>query len=280
MARRRSKLERARARFAPGEHWAAIPVEVLSSTAYAALPDYATRVLLAVAAGYRGSNNGALSLTQAQAARLGVTQAWKVAAGLQLLVMTGLLEQTRQGKYKYGKPLCGLYALSWKAIDPTDQAFPPIEAARPPQNRWARWVRPAEWNEVEREVRTRLQGKAGRVSDFSPIHPGVSEPINPGVSELPPADQPGCIGNGGNPINPGVCPLESPPGGRASGGRASGGWAPSGPRPDPPLSKRDEEGLRRVQKLHRLQPHLPPGDLARITKTSLELATSVVEARP
>src|SRR5882724_7752117 len=50
-----------------GKFFAAIPVEVLTSVACRTLPAYAVRVLLAVAAQYRGNNNGDLALTFATA---------------------------------------------------------------------------------------------------------------------------------------------------------------------------------------------------------------------
>ena len=42
----------------------------------------------------------------------------------------------------------------------------------------------------------------------------------------------------------------------------------------------EQEARKRVEKLHSMQPHLQASDLAKITRTSIELAKSVIEARP
>lgn len=169
--RRPRRRGRAKGRFEPGEHFAAIPVDVMESQSYAALPDYAVRVLAALAAQYRGQNNGNLSLTRTQARQLGVHSSWKVRAGLQLVIMVGLVERTRQGKMSHGRGVCALYALSWKPVDPTPQAFPPIESRQSPTNAWIQWTRPADWRAIEKRIRIRARGRSGpslRVSDRTP----------------------------------------------------------------------------------------------------------------
>lgn len=158
--RRPGRRGRATGRFEPGEHFAAIPVDVMESEAFAALPDYAIPVLVALAAQYRGQNNGNLSLTCTQARQLGVHSSWKVRAGLQLVSMVGLVERTRQGKMSHGRGVCALFALTWKPVDPTPQAFPPIEYKRPPGNGWAKWKRPENWRVIEKRIRNMARGRA------------------------------------------------------------------------------------------------------------------------
>lgn len=141
-----------------GELHAQILLEVMESPAYRSVPDYARSVLWAVCAQFRGNNNGNLSLTAAEAARLGVESVWKLRAGIRILVETGLLEVTRQGKYSHGKGICALYALTWREVSPTNEAYPPIIVTRPPSNAWAKWQKPHDWAVFERMIRQRARG--------------------------------------------------------------------------------------------------------------------------
>jgi hypothetical protein len=141
-----------------GEHFAQVPVEVLESEAYQAIPDYAVRVLLGLASEYRGGNNSDLSLPAARARRLGITSAWKVTAGLQTLSEVGLALVCRQGKYRHGRGIAALYALTWRRIDVNEKAYPPIRVQQPAPNTWAQWKRPADWSQRLRETRRRAKG--------------------------------------------------------------------------------------------------------------------------
>jgi hypothetical protein len=154
----RGRAINAKGRFQAGETFAIIPVDVLTSRAYAALPDYAARVLLALAAQYRGTNNGNLALTRDSAARFGIGSGWKVSAALKLLTITGLIRRTREGKAKHGKGICALYAVAWKQIDPTPQACPPIEHERPASGQWAAWTPPDDWPDVVHEAKRTARG--------------------------------------------------------------------------------------------------------------------------
>jgi len=155
---KRHKRGRATGRFEPGETFAAIPVEILRSDAYAALPDYAARVLFAVAGQFRGQNNGNLSMPIQTAREHGIRSAWKVQAGLRLLLAVGLIEMTRPGKYSHGRGICALYALTWKTIGVTPHAFPPIDNERPAPNTWAKWQRPDNWAQLLAEVQRTARG--------------------------------------------------------------------------------------------------------------------------
>ncbi len=144
----------------PAERYALLPREVLKSDAYAAMPDYAVRVLVAVAGQYCGANNGQLSMTAADARTLGIHSAWKVAAGLRLLLSSGLVELTRPGKYSHGRGISALYALGWRQFDVSPDAFPPIVVAQPAPHAWARWERPADWKDFEKDTRRQARGRA------------------------------------------------------------------------------------------------------------------------
>jgi hypothetical protein len=156
-----SKRDRGRfkGRFEAGEHFGAVPLEVLESNAYNALPDYGARVLLAIAANYRGINNGNLSLTRAEATSRGVKSSWMVSAALELLMVTGLLHQTREGKNSGGHYFCSLYALGWRPINPTPQAYPAITQLRPAPNKWESWERPENWVKYTKELKRSMSGE-------------------------------------------------------------------------------------------------------------------------
>lgn len=146
-----------------------IPCEVLESGAYRVLPDYAVRVLVALASEYRGTNNGNLSLTAKRARALGVPAAWQVTAGLDLLRQVGLVRRTREGKFKHGRGVAALYALEWLPTDPTPQAYPPIIARSNAPNSWARWIKPADWTGLKRAIRRRCKGTRAPGSERTTI---------------------------------------------------------------------------------------------------------------
>jgi hypothetical protein len=98
-----------------GKHFAQIPVEVLTSEAFRTLPNYVVRVLIAMAAQYRGNNNGDLALTWATGQTFGINSKWQLIDGLALLLERGLLLKTRQGGKKPLGPT--LYALTWQPIN-------------------------------------------------------------------------------------------------------------------------------------------------------------------
>lgn len=160
---------RTKGRFEEGEYFAAIPNEVLESEAYRALPDYAARVLIAIAGNYSGINNGNLSLTREQGRKRGVKSAWHVPAGLDLLMRTGLLKRTREGKNRDGHYLCSLYALAWKDINPTPKAFPEIVVKRPAPRGYAVWTRPDDWEATVKNIRRSMSGekRTWPADDFS-----------------------------------------------------------------------------------------------------------------
>jgi hypothetical protein len=142
-----------------GNDYAQIMGDVLRSQAYAAIPDYAARVLLALAAQFRKTNNGDLSLTAAEARRYGIAAEWKLRAGLSLLETVGLVEVTRHGRIENGKGICSLYALGWRQIDASDKYDQPRAVAMAAPMTWAKWKHPADWKLQVASARQRAQGK-------------------------------------------------------------------------------------------------------------------------
>lgn len=149
-----------------GERYAQIPEMVLQSSAYRALPDYAKVVLVAVASRYSGRNNGNLSLTDADASSRGVNPRWRLRAGLRLLIATGLIEVTRQGRLERGGKLCSLYALTWRDTDGSEKYDQPCLATREGSYAWAKWQKPDDWDEFVRATAQRAKGTRNSVCPF------------------------------------------------------------------------------------------------------------------
>jgi hypothetical protein len=166
--------------------YAQIADEVLRSHAARAMPDYAIRALVMMAAQYRGTNNGDLAVTSRMAVEYAVPE-WKLRAGLALLELSGLVELTRQGHLANGKGVCSLYALGWRPIDPSEKYDIPMVCERPAPNRWATWTKPIDWPSTERGRRRAAQGNRNR-PDWQKInahHTRVSQADPPGCSESP-----------------------------------------------------------------------------------------------
>jgi len=156
-----------------GVIFAMIPVEVLESEAYQAMPDYAVRVLIGLASEYRGGNNGDLSLPLARAKRQGISTQWKVSVGIALLEQAGLIERMRIGLICRGKGVPALFALGWRDIDPSPKYDQPLICGQPPPNRWATWIKPSDWEQIEKRYKHKAQGKrlravSTRVKSFAP----------------------------------------------------------------------------------------------------------------
>jgi hypothetical protein len=114
-----------------------VPVEVLTSDACQPLPNYAVRVLLVLAAQYRGNNNGDLACTWAIAKTFGVRCKEHLVRGIKLLLERGLIVKTRQGGKKPLGPT--LYALTWRGIDECGGKLE-IPSSPLPSNRWVKWT--------------------------------------------------------------------------------------------------------------------------------------------
>lgn len=123
-------------RFAPGEHFAALPVEVMDSDAFRWIPSFSVRVLIALAAQYWGKNNGGLELTLKEAARFGIKRS-ALYAGLRLLAVAGLIKKTVIERRSSGKGVPAKYALTWRPID----EFPAYNllATKQPDHTWAKF---------------------------------------------------------------------------------------------------------------------------------------------
>jgi hypothetical protein len=164
MARTRRKGESSQyfedGRVRSGQDYAQILGEVLRSEAFRCLPDYATRVLFALACQFRSNNNGNLSLVSSAAAPFGINAEWKRAAGLTLLERVGLIEVMRRGHIAAGKGICSTYALGWRQIDPGAHYDQPLVMAIRAPNRWAKWKRPDDWSQQLQELQRKFKGSS------------------------------------------------------------------------------------------------------------------------
>ena len=107
------------------EAFVGVPYSVLNSPLYLALSPYAVKLLIDVAAQYRGDNNGDLSV----AWKLMQPRGWRSEATLHKvkreLLDAGFLYETRKGR----RPnVCSLFALTWFLIDDCDKFDPGAKA--------------------------------------------------------------------------------------------------------------------------------------------------------
>jgi hypothetical protein len=140
-----------------------IPEEVMNSAAYNALPDIAKVVLFAMAARFNGHNNGDLSLTFNEAQKLGVSQSWKLYAGLSILSKADLILCTRRGHLAGGRKLCSLYAVTWRGISDAPEGVSYDAGVRVcllPAHDWVKWKKPDNWLAVVAKVKRDNHGRS------------------------------------------------------------------------------------------------------------------------
>ncbi len=119
MARNRHKGNRI------GEGFVALPYSVLNSPLFMALSPHAVKLMLDLAAQYRGDNNGDLSA----AWKLMQPRGWRSEATLHKakreLLDAGFLYEARKGR----RPnVCSLFALTWFGFDDNDKFDPGAKA--------------------------------------------------------------------------------------------------------------------------------------------------------
>ena len=153
------RRERLTGRRESGEYFAMLTLEVIESTAFGCLPDYATRVLVVLASKYRGANNGDLELTEAYAAKRGINGK-KLYAALDLLQRVGLIAKTRQGGRRPLGP--SLYALEWHKVNASSKYDSGNNGTQAPRNTWASWVPPADWRNITKQALTKQRGGPSR----------------------------------------------------------------------------------------------------------------------
>lgn len=113
----------------------ALPHAVMDSPAFRGLSAHALKLLIDLAAQYRGANNGDLSAAWAVMRERGWKSRDTLAKALRELLEAGLIERTREGGRpgKGGNRVCALYALTWLAIDDCNGKCTPT---RTPSGLW------------------------------------------------------------------------------------------------------------------------------------------------
>lgn len=112
----------------------AIPREVLNSPAWAAMTASEVKLLLDVAAGFRGNNNGNLSAAWGLMKNRGWVSKDTLARALSGIIEKGFVSITRQG----GRRICSLFAITWEGIDPCDGKHD-VRPWAVPSNTWRDW---------------------------------------------------------------------------------------------------------------------------------------------
>ena len=91
----------------------AMPRAVIDSPAWAAMNAHEVKLLMDLAAQFRGSQNGDLSAAWALMHKRGWASRDTLAKALAGLLAKGFITRTRQG----GRRVCSLYAVSWEGIN-------------------------------------------------------------------------------------------------------------------------------------------------------------------
>lgn len=112
----------------------ALPRDVLNSPAWAALTAFEVKLLLDIAAAFRGNNNGNLTATWSLMHKRGWSSRETLANALNGLLAKGFISKTRQG----GRRTCSLFALTWEGIDPCDGKID-VAPSPVPTNDWRNW---------------------------------------------------------------------------------------------------------------------------------------------
>lgn len=111
-----------------GERFVAIPSRVLEHSAVTTLDHVPFRVLVMLAAEFRGGNNGALSLTAAQAMAKGIGAKNSFYAALKELKSRGLIAETYPASRVPPRP--AQFALEWRPLNDTEYTKRTVVASR------------------------------------------------------------------------------------------------------------------------------------------------------
>lgn len=105
---------------------------ILDHPNYYSLSPRAVKLLIDIAAQYRGTNNGDLCATYSVLKQRGWTSNDQIRKGLNELLERGWLIQSRQG---YRPKVASLYAITWEKIDECNGKLD-IKSTKVPPNTW------------------------------------------------------------------------------------------------------------------------------------------------
>jgi len=117
------------------DSFVSLPHRLMDSRAFASLSPRATKLLLELAAQYRGMNNGDLSAPLSVLKKRGWNSSDQLAKAKKELIAKGLIIVSRQG----GLNRCSLYALTWKPIDDCSGKLD-VRATNTASNLWKQWT--------------------------------------------------------------------------------------------------------------------------------------------
>jgi hypothetical protein len=95
-----------------------LPLEVMRSDALTTAPPAVRWALVVIALDFRGTNNGALTLTRARAAQFGINSSDTRDRALHMLMDRGLIVRTHPGQRRPPSP--SRYAVTWHPINATE----------------------------------------------------------------------------------------------------------------------------------------------------------------
>ncbi len=129
-----------RSRDRSDETFAQIPVRVLISEAFKTMKPQHQMVLVALAAQYRGRNNGDLALTRKMARHFGIKCEKNRTHGLRELEVRGFIVKSNRENMRLSglnKSMPTTWALTWRPIDYWEGKE--LAAVRVPPEGWAAW---------------------------------------------------------------------------------------------------------------------------------------------
>jgi hypothetical protein len=136
MSRPNQKRLRNKGRATTGS-FVSLPHDLLSHDSFATLRPRATKLLIDIAAQYRGSNNGDLCAPLSLMKKRGWNSSDQLFKAKDELVDRGLILVSRQG----GLNQCNLYAITWQPIDECKGKLD-IAPTHVAPHHWKRWIDP------------------------------------------------------------------------------------------------------------------------------------------
>lgn len=130
MANERVRRNKATGR--AGGRFVGIPDYVFRSPEFGLLSGWDLKLLVELAGGYNGFNNGNLSCAYRQLKERGWRSNSTLQASRQRLLANGWIVTTRHG----GRRRCALYAITWAAIDACEGKGLEIGPEKTPRNWW------------------------------------------------------------------------------------------------------------------------------------------------
>ncbi len=136
MARAKNRYQRQKGRN-PSDSFLGLPHRLIHHDNFRTLSSRATKLLIDIAAQYRGSNNGDLCAPFRLMKKRGWRSSDQLYKARNELLDRELIVVSRQG----GRNRCTLYALTWLSVDDCDGKLD-INASVVPPNSWKNWAAP------------------------------------------------------------------------------------------------------------------------------------------